>query len=189
MFWATLGAIAGLFARQKAAQATEAPGAVFGDYPEPPPSERGAPFALGIVAPMWPVTGESNNARRKQVSYRDVDGKYHGSWGRVFKASRSDGRRYHAGIDIYANVGDLVLATEPGIIVNHYHFYQGVHALIIQGDSGLVVNYGEVAPGSWKEFGLKTGDHVKRGQAIARVGEMNSGSHMLHFETYRQGTK
>jgi len=48
-----------------------------------------------------------------------------------------------------------------------------------------VINYGEVKPGSLEGLGLKKGDRVRMGQKIGAVGA----SKMLHFETYRSGTK
>ncbi len=102
-------------------------------------------------------------------------------------ATRANGR-YHVGIDLWGEAGDFIVACEDGTVVNHYHFYNNVHALIVQCDSGLVINYGEVEADSWKKFGLDTGSRVKGGQPIALVGRMVNDS-MCHFETYRKGTK
>ena len=145
------------------------------------------PFAAGDAFPEWPVI--TNHSKKYVVSYRTVTGSIVGNGARRFMVDRDGGGRYHVGIDIYGNAGDPIVAMESGTIVNHYHFYHGSYALIVQCDSGLVINYGEVAQNSWREFGLSKGSRVKKGRAIARVGLMSGGSHMLHFETYMPPTK
>ena len=35
---------------------------------------------------------------------------------------------------------------------------------------------------------VEIGERVQAGQQLARIGRMESGSHMLHFETYTSGT-
>ncbi len=142
------------------------------------------PFGAGSSSPAWPVI--TNHPRRYMVSYRSADGQTVGNGPRRFMADR--GGRFHAGLDLYGYPGDIVVAMEDGKIVNTYHFYHDTYALIVQHDSGIVVNYGEVGKNSWKEFGLKIGSRVQKGKAIARVGLMSGGSHMLHFETYASGT-
>ena len=116
-----------------------------------------------------------------------VSGKIYGRSGRRFLAERSEGR-YHVGVDLWGNAGDIIVACEDGVIVSHYHFYEGVHALFEECDSGVVINYGEVKPGSWKEFGVDMGIPVRAGQPIARVGQMTNSS-MCHFEMYVKGTR
>jgi murein DD-endopeptidase MepM/ murein hydrolase activator NlpD len=142
------------------------------------------PFANGSSSPAWPVV--TKNPRKWTVSYRAEGGQIVGNGARRFMADRNG--KYHAGVDIYANAGDKVIAMESGTIVNFYHFFHGTYALIVQHDSGIVVNYGEIENASWAQYGLKKGSRVKKGQTIARVGLMSGGSHMLHFETYASGT-
>lgn len=143
------------------------------------------PFAEGSPHPAWPIV--TNHPRKWMISYRTKEGEIIGNGARRFMADR--GAKFHAGIDLYGRPGDLIVAMEDGVIVNHYHFFHGTHALIVQHDSGLVINYGEVAKNSWKEFGLKKGSRVQKGKAIARVGLMSGGSHMLHLETYISGVE
>jgi len=145
------------------------------------------PFAAGAPNPVWPIV--SNHSKRNVICYRTVTRKYIGNGSRRFMANRSGGNRFHAGVDLYGNPGDPILAMENGTIVNHYHFYHGTYALFVQCDSGLVINYGEVAKNSWEEFGLSKGSKVQRGRPLARVGLMSGGSHMLHIETYMPPTK
>lgn len=154
-------------------------------YPEPRPKKvEGVPFAKGVACPMWPlVTG-----RNPVVSYVDVDGTLHGNGARRFLAKRTSGEgdaKYHIGIDLYADVGDVVVATEAGHIESIRFFYHDAFAIYVCTRTGLTINYGEIKRNSWIEFGVSEGDKVSMGQPIARIGTMSGGSHMLHFETYK----
>lgn len=154
--------------------------------PEPAPV-NGVPFAAGIRKPVWPVS--TRHKKRGLVSYRDVNGNYHGNWSRRFGAPR-DSRR-HVGMDLYGFHGDPVLAMGDGVVTATQTFHLGTHAIFVDhGDT--VVMYGEVAPKSWREFGVSKGTRVRKGDPIARVGCMvwddDCESHMLHLETYVPGT-
>lgn len=153
----------------------------------PPPMDQGAPFARGSADPVWPIRG-SKNKRWREVAYKDVNGKTHGNASRRFKATRTGdkGERWHVGIDLYANAGDIVVAPESGIIIedqNYLATIPGEDALLLQGDHGVTFILGEIVADSWHDFGVKVGDRVSRGQPIARVALTSKGSHMLHFET------
>ncbi len=143
------------------------------------------PFGAGDPFPAWPTI--TNHSKKFVISYRSQSGII-GNGSRRFLTLRG-GTGYHVGLDLYGRPDDPIVAMENGTVVNHYHFYHGSYALIVQCDSGLVINYGEVKKNSWKEFGLGTGSKVQKGHAIARVGLMSGGSHMLHFETYMPPTK
>ena len=159
------------------------------------------PNNLAIFAPpsglYWPVRNPKSHYGRA-VSYVGVDnhgyGAGKGSSGRHFLADRPAGghERFHAGIDVYGDHHDIIVACEAGVVVNAYPFYPYPHplvwCLIVQHDSGVVINYGEVDPASLKKYGMKPGVRVQPGQPIAEVGRMVSDS-MLHFETYPSGTK
>lgn len=111
------------------------------------------------------------------------------SGSRAFGARRADGARNHAGIDLYAQQGWEVLATEDGTIVAVQPFNgPRAHAILVEHDSGVVALYGEVEPNSGS-LGLKIGDRVKQGQPIATVGVNPGGSSMIHFELYHRGTR
>jgi len=142
------------------------------------------PFAAGDTRCIWPLISE--HSKRWTISYRTINGEIIGNGARRFMAKR--GEKYHVGIDLYCSHGDPVIAMEDGEIVNLYHFFHGAWCLIVQCDSGLVINYGEVARNSWKEFGLGKGSRIKKGQGIARIGTMSGGSSMLHFETFMPPT-
>lgn len=157
----------------------------------PPPKNKGVPFSGGPARPAWPIQ-TSTNKRKWEVAYRDVNGGKHGNMSRAFKAQRGSGARHHAGIDLYANAGDVVVAPEDGVIVADQNFLNsipGEDAMLIQGDSGVTVLLGEiVAESMTTKFGLKEGSRVKKGQPVAIVGKTVNGSHMLHFETYTKGS-
>ena len=140
------------------------------------PENKGVPFAVN-TGRFWPV--RTNHRKGRRVT---IDG------ARGFKASRSNGKRYHCGVDLYGKEGDIIVATESGTIASIYPFYRGTYALIFQTDSGTAINFGEIKAQSWLEFGAETGDIIKEGSPIARVGKMRVSS-MLHFETYTRGTK
>jgi murein DD-endopeptidase MepM/ murein hydrolase activator NlpD len=165
---------------------------------EPDPQTDVA-FAEGGSRPQWPLATE--DPHKLEVSYKDVRGLWHGNWARRFGASRTTTvketgetyKRNHVGIDLFADPGDLVLVPEDGEVIAALPFYEGTGAVYIRTDSGVVVNLGEVQEGSWKKFGIRTGDlsanppRVLAGQPIAIVGRSDEGSHMLHFETYDDG--
>jgi murein DD-endopeptidase MepM/ murein hydrolase activator NlpD len=112
-------------------------------------------------------------AVRPLVAYKDG--------GRNFGASR-DGGRKHAGCDLIAPKGSPIYAIGDGEVIQaEYDFYEGTNALEVKHGS-YVVRYGEILPKS--ASGLAAGSKVSKGQLIAKVGLLNSGSSMLHFEMY-----
>jgi murein DD-endopeptidase MepM/ murein hydrolase activator NlpD len=155
-----------------------------------PPRDIGVPFAPDPPpGSSFPV--RSTHPRGAEVSYTTTDGRQVGRSARQFGASRSNGRRRHAGIDLFARLGDEVIACQDGRIVSFYGFCCGEQqtswALII--DHGTVaINYGEVAPDSLSRLGLARGATVRAGQVVAYIGQNPGGSSMLHFETYTTGT-
>ena len=164
----------------------------------PLPIPVGNPISFAPLPPMgsyWPVKTSRKDAR--VVSYRYQAGSgIVGRGGRMFLADRKgkrDGKeasRRHVGIDLFANIKDVVVACEDGTIVDFSFFYkaksgQRTYKLLIQHDgSGVVVNYGEVTGDSLSKNGLQIGMRVTAGQPIGFV----SATSMLHFETYIKGT-
>jgi hypothetical protein len=154
------------------------------------------PFAEGGERPVWPVPKD----KKMRVSYEDVRGLYHGKFGRDFGASRKSTdqktgdiyHRVHVGLDLFANDGDPVVAMEDGTVLATLPYYKGLGALYVLNDSGIIVNYGEIAMNSWRKHGIKTGietgQRITAGQTIANVGVSNDGSHMLHVETFAPET-
>ena len=154
-----------------------------------PKAKTEATFARGGPRPNWPLKTKAK--RKLQVSYEDVRSKWHGRWGRHFGASRANKegeKRVHAGVDLFADPGDEVVAVEDGEILAILPFYKGTSALYLLTDSGLIVNYGELEPRSWSAYGIEGGvgteQKVSAGDTLARVGLSRDGSHMLHIETY-----
>ncbi len=150
------------------------------------------PFAaIPGTAPRWPV--RVNRQRDVRVSYKDVRGKWHGRWGRHFGAGRKkkdgSGGRHHAGIDLTGDVGDVVVAAEPGTVEAILPFTRGTYAIYVRSADGTLINYGEVERGSWQQFGIETGSSVDEGDSLAIVGaQSGGGAHMLHLEIYSAGT-
>lgn len=109
------------------------------------------------------------------------------SGGRQFGAPRiaRDGSvRRHAGCDLIFPVGTPIYAVADGVLVqNPYPFYSGTYAVEIR-HGNLLLRYGEIAPGSCP---YTRGSSVKKGQIIAKVGRLQSGSSMLHLEIYTNG--
>jgi len=134
----------------------------------------GAGTGTGSTNPIWPLA--YNNPKVAT------------SGGLAVGASRPN-NRHHAGVDIPVKEGAIAVATESGVIVAT-NAWAGSNAksLLLETDSGIVVNYGAVGPGSWKEFGVAKGTRVVAGQPIARVGRYPGGDTMLHFELYTSGT-
>ena len=163
------------------------------------PGVEPKPNGNAIFAPpsglFFPVRNPKSSYGRA-VSYLGSDNKGYGfgkgTSDRHFLAGRPAGgnERFHAGIDIYGDHHDIIVACEAGVVVNAYLFYPKenplVSCLIVQHDSGVVINYGEVEPASLKKYGMKKGVRVQPGQPIAEVGRMVHDS-MLHFETYPSG--
>lgn len=108
---------------------------------------------------------------------------------RAFGTKRSNGKRKHAGCDLYGPKGATIRAIKYGKVIRSYAFYLGTRALEVDhGD--VVVRYGEI---SGVASGIKKGSIVKRGQLIAYVGELvfKSGTKMsmLHIELYKGTSK
>lgn len=171
------------------------------DEPAPPPEDddagpeppglvvplprpwKGIPFAVGDD-PVWPL--KTSHARGHQVPYVDVDGKTHGNGARRFGAYRKGPPAHdHQGVDLYCNVGDVVVACEAGKITGLWNtFHLGTGAVVLVTDSGTTIVYGEIGPGTWKGFGIVKGQRVAKGQTLATVQKNSAGTWMLHFEMY-----
>jgi hypothetical protein len=103
--------------------------------------------------------------------------------GRGYGAPRPGGRK-HAACDLLAPKGTEILAMADGeVIRGPTYFYSGTYALEVEHDNGMVVRYGEIS--QLVPSGIKVGTSVSRGQVIAYVGQLQSGSSMLHLEMYK----
>jgi hypothetical protein len=69
------------------------------------------------------------------------------------------------------------------IIEGPYYFFSGTNALEVKHDNGMVVRYCEIS--TMLPRGISRGARVSKGQVIAYVGRLHSGSSMLHLEMYK----
>lgn len=148
---------------------------------------KNVPFAAGLSSSIWPIA-KTKNDRWNEVAYKKTDGSYNGNSSRAFGSLRSGGDRYHVGIDLYCDDGDPCIACESGVIIGTQGFLNITKALLLQTDTGVVLLYGEIRNNSWEEFNISKGVRVKKGQPLCRIGKNQTGSAMLHFETYKKGT-
>ena len=147
------------------------------------PVDRGAPQAPVPVISRWPLVTRAPG--RLVTSYRSESG-WRGYSGRAFgaKRARDDGGTVrHAGVDLFARKGDLVVAPEDGRVIAVLPFYHGSWAIYLRTQNDLVLNLGEIEPKSYREFKIRPGVEVKKGDPLARVGKMHKSS-MMHFEAY-----
>lgn len=104
----------------------------------------------------------------------------------------------HTGIDLYAPIGDNVLAMESGEVVNIIDFtgpaagcgwWLPTKAVMVEGNSGVIL-YGEMSPGPYTRVGrlVSAGEYLGR---VERVLKNDKGrpTSMLHVEYYEKGTK
>jgi murein DD-endopeptidase MepM/ murein hydrolase activator NlpD len=102
---------------------------------------------------------------------------------RAFASNRNNGRRAHAGCDLYFGKGTWIHAIGDGTVIRGpYPFYCETFALEVDhGD--FLARYGEIQA----KTTVKQGDKVRAGEQIARVGHLvgiQVPSDMLHFELY-----
>lgn len=153
------------------------------------PVYRGAAASAIPSSSIWPV--KTKHGGRLLVSYWTAGG-HRGYSGRAFAADREDvvdGRVYersHAGVDLFARAGDVVVAPENAKVLAILKFNAGTWAVYLRA-GGRVVNLGEVEKLSWRKFNISPGVAVVEGQPLARVGIQAEGSTMIHFETYWVG--
>lgn len=130
------------------------------------------PEAVGSADAVWPLRHPA-----RKVS-DDI-----GACRRVKDCKLGRGTRHHAGEDLPAPRGTVVLAPESGVVLDvRPEWYEGSGLVLLALDSGIVVNLGEIEPHSET---VVPGDRVVAGQAVAKVGRHNQ----LHFETYAGGTR
>lgn len=142
----------------------------------PKPMKKRPPKVEGDAAPQWPLQGD---AARKITD--DV-----GNCRPRRACVQGRPERHHAGEDLLAPRGTVIVATEDGELVKlDPEWYDGSGSVLLQTDSGPVINFGEVEPNSWEEFGHVEGAHVSKGDPIARVGRHRQ----LHFEMYANNTR
>lgn len=89
----------------------------------------------------------------------------------------------HLGLDFDGKVGDPIKAAHDGVIVLAKDLFYSGNSVFLSHGHGLFTSYFHMT-----QLGVKTGDHVKRGQQIGTVGRTGrvTGPH-LHFSTKLDG--
>ncbi len=103
--------------------------------------------------------------------------------GRPYGCTSETCERWHAGIDLTgAPDGALVIAPEDALVIGiDRGWSEGSKAAFLRTASGLFVVLGGFKAGSHKEYGITTGQQVRKGDKLGRV----LGSYgMIHLETY-----
>jgi murein DD-endopeptidase MepM/ murein hydrolase activator NlpD len=149
----------------------------------PPEPESAAP--AGAAAPQAAPTAavaalvEAHRAPTAPLFNWPVSGRIISTFGPASGGTHNDG------INVSAPEGTTVAAAETGVVAYAGNELRGFgNLLLIKHDGGWVTAYAHN-----QVLLVKKGDHVRRGQAIARVGSTGGvGSPQLHFEL-RSGTK
>jgi len=97
---------------------------------------------------------------------------------RFFGASRDEGKRAHAGMDLIVSPGVQVIAMTDGTVIQSYNFYQNTDAVEVQNDDGSIVRYTEIS------VSVSAGKKIKKGDVLGKVIANRDGSSMLHIEVY-----
>jgi len=99
-----------------------------------------------------------------------------------------DNEEFHSGLDIAANIGDVVVAAKSGTVItaeaNGDNGGYGKYVKI-QHDDGIVTLYGHLS-----KVSVSVGDYIKQGHEIGLAGDTGrvTGPH-LHFEIIVNGRK
>lgn len=104
----------------------------------------------------------------------------------VFAAPRNGGRT-HRGIDLFAEVGTLVLAAKSGRVVCAQSNPGMGKYVIIRHAGGLITLYGHL-----DSISVKKGQRLRQGEVIGRVGKTGNARGKailphLHFEVRKKG--
>lgn len=93
------------------------------------------------------------------------------------------GRRTHMGVDLGGKRGTPIYAIEKGRIDRTKKQSNGSLQIVLKGKSGSKYYYGHM-----DKVLVKSGQRVKKGQMIARMGDTGSpGQVHLHFEYWKSG--
>ncbi len=91
--------------------------------------------------------------------------------------------RFHSGIDITADCGELIFASGSGRVIRQEWFAGYGMCIDIEHASGYITRYGHLS-----EYLVKLGDMVDEGTWIGKVGTTgNSSCCHLHFEVHLNG--
>lgn len=138
---------------------------------------------------LWPLPGLQQSVPRLSLAQP-----HHPNWAGAFGVERK--HETHTGVDLYAPIGQSVVAVESGTVVKIERFtgpaakspwYLPTQAVLIAGRSGVVV-YGEIRVSK----GIKPGCKLRQGQQVGTVSpvlckDKGNGVSMLHLEIYTEG--
>jgi murein DD-endopeptidase MepM/ murein hydrolase activator NlpD len=159
------------------APADEAPAAATA----PPEPESGAPPPTNAVAsaPAVAASVQNHRAPSAPLFYWPVRGKVLSTYGAAAGGTHNDG------INIAAAAGTEVHAADSGTVAYADDKLRGFgNLLLIKHADGWVTAYAHN-----QELLVAKGDHVQRGQVIAKVGETGGvGRPQLHFEIRQRTT-
>lgn len=102
----------------------------------------------------------------------------------IVAKSFKEGDRVRQGLRIQGAAGDRVLATAGGQVVYSGGGLKGYGNLIIVKHNDKYLS----AYGFNRALLVREGERVKRGQALADIGQSADGTYLLHFEIRRDGT-
>lgn len=92
-------------------------------------------------------------------------------------------KRFHRGVDIRADFGTPVVASEDGVVIEASYGNKKGYYVEIQHDETYTTRYWHL-----QEYMVKVGQKVSRGEVIAKVGSSgySTGPH-LHYEVIKDG--
>jgi len=141
-----------------------------------PIQAQATPFA------EWPSITELQGDMLYYVGYVDLD--YRLGLARNYLGNSKGLADQHQGIDFHAPIGTPVVAAAPGKVVQTLDMFgadgvrlRNIHILHESGGRKFVTQYGHV-----RNFQVKEGGWVKRGQVIAEVGEEVAHLHFALWE-------
>jgi len=137
---------------------------------------RGSEYKNMTYSEFWWMLSESYYISPIPDGYE-----YEVEKGDLFGAGRGD--HVHAGSDFGVDAGTPVVAMESGEVIKiHDGFFYNTDAVVIVGETGCTIIYGEVTPA------VKAGDIVEQGQIIAHVktsiDSEGTARTMAHIEIY-----
>ena len=129
-------------------------------------------MAQGDPKPVWPLPTVTPKFAKWSLG-----------GGRPYGCAADKCERWHAGIDLTgAPDGALIIAPEDALVVGiDRGWSEGAKAAFLRTNTGLFLVLGGFKQGSHKEYGITTGQQVRKGEKLGRV----LGSYgMIHLETY-----
>jgi murein DD-endopeptidase MepM/ murein hydrolase activator NlpD len=134
---------------------------------------------VGRLRGLAVILRHNKNLMRTIPSIQPVEGRVTSDFG--WRLSPFEGKRHmHGGIDIAAEIGDIVSAPADGVVTFVGNFETLGQTVVISHGNGVMSRYGHLS-----KFMIRKGATVKRGQSIAQVGNTgrSTGPH-LHYEIW-----